>query len=136
MNNEQTLILIKPNFTKVPVIIAVQKAINNTNLITKCSGFANFSYEEAKEFYINKKDTPFYNELANYLSSEKIYGFVVCGDNAITKIKSLATLLRTELPNTYNLKTDVMRNVVHASSLDDGKQKVQNEINLFLKNKR
>ena len=128
--------MIKPNFTKASIIIDVQKEIMKLNLITKYNGFVNFSKEDAKNFYILKKDENYYDELVGYISSDKMYGFVVTGENAILKIKNLATNLRKTLALKYKLKTDVMKNVVHASYIKDGVKQIQNEIKIFLKNKR
>lgn len=134
--NEQSLILIKPSFTMATVIIEVQKALIKAELETCSYGFANFSKEDAKVFYQNKKDEKYFDELTDYMSSGKVYGFVVKGDDAIRRTKTVANLLRDSLPKAKNLKTDVMRNIVHASCLDDGIENVKNEIKIFLKNKR
>jgi nucleoside-diphosphate kinase len=136
MCEETTLILIKPKFTKASIIIQVQKALNDAGLITVNNGFSKFSKDDAKNFYINKKETNFYNELTDYISSGSVYGFVVKGEDAITKVKNIANLLRQKLPIMYDLETDVMRNVLHASCKAEGEDKIQLEIKIFLKNKQ
>lgn len=132
---EQTLILIKPEFTKAKVIIEIQKEIMKEGYETINWGFAKFDKETAREFYKNKKDDSFYDELTDYMSSNNVYGFVVSGDNSIEGIKELACKIREEFPERFNLKTDKMRNIVHSSSINEGFAKVVKEIELYKKSK-
>lgn len=126
---EKSLLLIKPGFVNEQVYYSVLNEIRNFKDLTVYE-VKLVKYDEAssQKHYENKALTPFYKELTDYLSSGVALGIVLMGDNAIYRVNGLKHRLRDELPKKYNLKTDVMRNVLHAS---DSKEASELEIEVF-----
>ena len=121
---EQCYVMVKPGFTKPEVI---QKTINTITL----KGFrlvdSSYSYyddECARLHYIEKEVRPYFGELVNYLTSGPAFGMIFEGEDAVPAIRSTVEDLRHELKAEFNLKTDVMRNILHCSS----KTKVGNKM--------
>lgn len=117
MNIESCYIMLKPGFAdNYQIVKKVRTEIEKLNLCIRHQGYKKYTADEAKYHYIEKKEKPFYNELVLYLTSNEVYGFVVTGQDAIDKCRGLAERLRRELPKQFDLKTDVMKNVIHCTS--------------------
>ncbi len=116
---EQTVVMIKPGFTKflnIETMITnyiLQEAGINLRSIIK----GTMSKEQAMEFYCDKKDKDFYQELVDYMSSDEIVGFIFEGEGAIKKVRRLAEELRDILKKCFAIKNDVMKNIIHATNI-------------------
>lgn len=115
--NEQTFVLVKPTFVRSDLIDDLEKTIEQElGLKIVGKGMTKYNVDDAKRHYDNKKDCPYFDELVSYLTSDKVYGLVIYGENAINKIRDKVMTLRKTYQKKFNLKTDVMRNILHASS--------------------
>lgn len=115
---EQTVVMIKPGFAKLPNIEAMitNKILsdNDIKLVDRISG--RLSKQQAMEFYIDKKDKTFYDELTDYMSSDDIVAFIFESHNAISKVRVMVEELRITLKAYFNIPDDVMKNILHATN--------------------
>ncbi|NPA52638.1 MAG: nucleoside-diphosphate kinase [Aquificae bacterium] len=129
---ERTLMLIKPDAVKKNVegeiIALVQKQGFKLIGLKKLK----LSKEQAKQFYIVHKDRPFYDELAEFMSSGAIVAIVWEGENAISRIRDIMGATNPEeasqgtIRNLYG--TNIGENAVHGS---DSPQSASYEIPFF-----
>lgn len=126
---EKSLLLIKPGFVNEKVYFSVLNEIRKFKDLTVYEvKIVKYTDNSAQIHYLNKANSPYYKELTDYLSSGIALGLVLMGNNAIYRVNGLKHKLRDELPRKYNLKTDVMRNVLHAS---DSVESAEKEIEIF-----
>jgi nucleoside diphosphate kinase len=78
--------------------------------------YINYDEEVAKLHYTEKSGKPYFQELVDYLTSDKAFGMIYEGENALVICRETVEELRKTLPVEFNLKTDVMRNILHCSS--------------------
>lgn len=84
------------------------------------------SEKEAKAFYDNKKDEPYFDDLVKYMSSGKSKCFMLWKEEATDPIGELKTL-KEKLRQEWS--EDEMKNAVHTSdSFDD----MEKELSIFL----
>ena len=55
-------------------------------------------------------------ELVDYISSGRSFGMIYEGNNALVICRETVEELRHSLASEFNVKTDVMRNILHCSS--------------------
>lgn len=55
-------------------------------------------------------------ELVDYLTSDKAFGMIYEGKDALTVCRSTVEEMRHSLQEEFNVETDVMRNILHCSS--------------------
>lgn len=115
---ERTIVLIKPEFTKLNLIEAkvIEKILLNEDITLILQKKGKMSKKQARSFYIDKIEKSFYDELTEYMSSGEIIAFVFEGIDAIKTVRKIVEDLRTELKSFYNIKDDVMKNVLHATN--------------------
>lgn len=126
---EKSFLMLKPGFVNERIYYSVLNEIRKFKDLTVYDAkVVKYSEPSALKHYENKKTTPYYKELTDYLSSGVALGIIVIGTNAVYRVNGLKHKLRDELPKKYNLDTDVMRNVIHAS---DSVDSAMREIELF-----
>lgn len=113
---ENCLILLKPSFTKKELIKYVREEIEKLDFVIVKEGYAKYDKKTAKIHYIDKASCPYYMELVNYLSSEKVYGYIVKGENAIDTCRNKVEILRKEMIPLFKLHTTIMKNILHCTS--------------------
>lgn len=113
---EKCYVMIKPGFVSVEVIDDVIKAMKKNNIDIIDQALIRYDDECAKLHYIEKQAKPYFQELSDYLTSDKAYGMVFEGEDAVTKCRQTVENLRISLKEKYDLTTDVMRNILHCSS--------------------
>lgn len=113
---ENCLVLLKPTFAKEDLIKFVRKEILNLHFKIVKEGFAKYDDEASRIHYIDKASCPYYMELVNYLSSDNVYGYVVEGEEAIDSCREKVEELRKEMIPVFNLKTTIMKNILHCTS--------------------
>ncbi len=113
---ERCYVMVKPGFTDSKLIKRVIEVLESKGV--KMVDFAYIYYDEecAKLHYTEKSGKPYYMELVNYITSGKSFGMIYEGNDALTICRSTVEELRHTLPKEFNLKTDVMRNILHCSS--------------------
>lgn len=108
--------MVKPGFTDSVLIKDVIDTLKSKGVDMLDFAYINYDENVAKLHYIEKSGKPYFQELVDYLTSDKSFGMIFIGDNALSICRSTVEELRQTLPKKYNLKTDVMRNVLHCSS--------------------
>lgn len=113
---EECYVMVKPGFCKKEIIDDTIKALKDkgVNLIEEKKIL--YDPECARLHYIEKSGKPYVSELIDYLISDYSYGMIFEGVNALQICRSTVEELRHSLKEKYNLKTDVMRNILHCSS--------------------
>ena len=136
---EKCYVAIKPGFANyLDVILEIQSRLVNAGLkITKVA-FVIYNAKDAAEHYLNKKDEKYYQELINYMTSDRVCGMIVEGENAIKIVRGLVQRdkdaglqegdIRYDIPKMLNMKHDLTKNVIHASDCPEAAAK---EIAIF-----
>lgn len=113
---ENCFLMLKPGFAEDKrLVLDLTRQVKNLGLNVVMSSYKTYTKDEAKIHYLEKKDKSFYDELVDYLSSSKVFGLVVEGEDAISRSRELTEKLRVEFKEKYDLKTDVMRNIIHCT---------------------
>jgi nucleoside diphosphate kinase len=108
--------MVKPGFTKPEVVEKTISEITAKGYRLADSSYIYYDEECAKLHYIEKQIKPYYGELVSYLSSGPAFGMIFEGEDAVPAIRRIVEDLRHSLNIEFNLKTDVMRNILHCSS--------------------
>lgn len=115
---EQSVVLIKPGFTKFPNIetMITNKilSLEGVKLVSRTSG--KMTKGQAKMFYIDKKNKSYYDELTDYMSSSEIIAYVFESKDAISKVRKAVEELRISLKDYFDIPNDVMKNILHATN--------------------
>ena len=134
---ERSYVMIKPEFANHTSVIAeVESRLTNAGLTIKETSKIKYLPEDAKQHYSAHVGKDFYPELEKYITSDVAYGMVVCGENAIAKIRELVGAtknpaegtIRHDIPKQLGLELRVTQNVVHAS---DCIEAAEQEIKIF-----
>jgi len=137
---ERSYVMVKPEFANHPEVIEeiknqLLKKSQNSLTILK-SEYIKYTTENAKKHYAEHVGKDFYPNLEKYITSDKAYGMIVEGDNAISLIRSIVGstknpaegTIRYEIPKQLGLELRVTENVVHAS---DSTESAEKEIAIF-----
>jgi len=136
---QTTYVMIKPGFADHQnVIYEIKKRILQARLDIVKFGYVKYSVSDARKHYEEHLGKSFYPELENYITSGKAYGMIVCGDNAIAKIRLLVQRdkakglqkgdIRYDIPKMLHETPDTTKNVIHASDKEESAEK---EIKIF-----
>ena len=113
---ERCYVMVKPGFTDSKLIRRAIDILEAKGV--KMVDFAYIYYDEecAKLHYTEKSGKPYYMDLVRYLISDKSFGMIYEGNNALQICRSTVEELRHSLKEEFNVETDVMRNILHCSS--------------------
>lgn len=132
---ETTYIMVKPHFANYEEIInLVKKEISDKGFSIIDSSFVKYTTSDAQAHYAEhflgsyENAKPFYKELEDYITSDKAYGMVVEGNNAIQSMRDLIKRLRQEIPVMIGEEPRKTENVLHGS---DCEKSANNEIKIF-----
>ena len=132
---EKTYIMVKPHFANYPAVInLVKKEAINAGMQIVNEKFIKYSVEDAQKHYAEhfrgsyENAKGFYKELENYITSDKAYGMVMVGENAITTMRTIIKRLRMEVPTMLGEEPRMTENVLHGS---DCVESANNEIAIF-----
>ena len=123
---EISYVMIKPEFANNPAVIEeIRRRFLDAGLKIVEESYVQYDKESAKEHYDEHKEQPFFNELVDYLASDKSYAMIIEGEDAINKIRELVVKdkkagpqpgdIRYDIPYLFGLLLDLTKNVVHAS---------------------
>lgn len=126
---------IKPYFANNDKVISYVKAmIKEAGLTIKESAFINYTRADAQIHYAEhfrgsyENAKGFYMELEDYITSDKVYGMIIEGEDAIAKLRSVIKVIRVEVPKMLNEEPRMTENVMHGS---DKSESAEAEIALF-----
>lgn len=132
---ETTYIMIKPHFANYDSVIShVTSIIKELGLEIKDSSFIKYSVSDAQKHYAEhfrgsyENAKGFYKELENYITSDKAYGMVVEGEDAITTMRGAIKQIRSDVPSMLGEEPRMTENVIHGS---DCVSSAENEIAIF-----
>lgn len=113
---ELCYVMVKPGFVKKEIIDSVKETMLKNDIKLVDEATIRYDFECARLHYIEKQAKPYCKELTDYLTEDVSYGMVFEGNDCVTRCREIVEVLRNELKEKYNLKTDVMRNILHCSS--------------------
>ena len=132
---EKTYIMVKPHFANFPAVInLVKKEAITAGMQIIDEKFIKYSTADAQKHYAEhfrgsyENAKGFYKELENYITSDKAYGMVMVGENAITEMRTIIKRLRQEVPAMLGEEPRMTENVLHGS---DCVESANNEIEIF-----
>jgi len=86
---QKTFSIIKPDATKRNITGSVINLIENSGLRIVGQKRIHLTINQAKKFYEEHKDRPFYNDLIEYMTSEPVVVQVLSGDNAVSRYRKV-----------------------------------------------
>lgn len=132
---QTTYIMVKPHFANYEEIISlVKKEIINKGFSIVDSSFIKYSANDAQAHYAEhfrgnyENAKPFYKELETYITSDKAYGMIVEGNDAIQSMRDTIKILRQEIPAMIGEEPRKTENVFLGS---DCEESATNEIKIF-----
>ena len=132
---EKTYIMVKPHFANFQEVIDdVKDEVYNADLEIIEEKFVRYSVKDAQKHYAEhfrgsyENAKGFYKELEDYITSDKAYGMVIVGEDAIAKMRAIIKRLRQEIPVMLGEAPRMTENVLHGS---DCAESANNEIEIF-----
>ena len=128
----RTFSIIKPDATKRNITGAINKIIEDNNLIIIAQKRIQLSKEKAEGFYFVHKEKPFFNDLIEYMTSGPVIVQVLQGKNAVTEYRKImgatnpANAEEGTIRNKFAL--NIQENSVHGS---DSEENAKKEIDYF-----
>ena len=129
MENEATLILIKPDGLKKSLTGNILTRLSETKLEIVAAKMVRVSHELAAEHYEHLKDKPFFEDVLKYLMGEfhdrrKVMALIYWGEGASAKCRALAGATNPEEADSVSIRGSygrittrgVYENVIHVSA--------------------
>jgi len=132
MTTEYTFSIIKPDATKRNLIGKINSYLENAGLKIVAQKMVRLQELQAKEFYAEHKERPFFASLITYITSGPVVLQVLKGEGAVMKNREIMGATNPSEAKTGTIRkdfaVDIEANSIHGSdSLDSAKK----EINFF-----
>ena len=132
MPQQQTLSIVKPDAVKAGNFGKINAQLEQAGLqVIECR-MLTLTDEQAKDFYAEHAERPFYSSLVQFMTSGRVVVQVLQGEDAIQKYRQLmgATNFEEAEPGTLRAQfaTSIESNAVHGS---DSEQSAEREIKFF-----
>ena len=128
----RTFSIIKPDATKRNITGAINKIIEDNNLIIIAQKRIQLSKEKAEGFYSIHKSKPFFNDLIQYMTSGPVIVQVLHGENAVQVYRKIMGATNPENAENGTIRKlyalNIQENSVHGSDSDEN---AITEINYF-----
>ena len=128
----RTFSIIKPDATKRNITGAINKIIEDNDLIIVAQRRIKLSKEKAEGFYAVHNDKPFFNDLIQYMTSGPVIIQVLEGENAVEKYRKIMGATNPENAESGTIRKlhalNIQENSVHGS---DSNENAEKEINYF-----
>lgn len=132
MTIEYTFSIIKPDATERNLTGKVNSYLEGAGLQIVAQKMVKLTDAQAKEFYAEHSERPFFNSLISYMTSAPVVLQVLKGESAIVKNRDImgATNPAEANPGTIrkDFAKDIEANSIHGS---DSPESAQREINFF-----
>ena len=119
----RTFSIIKPDATKRNITGAINKIIEENNLVIVAQKRIKLSKEKAEGFYAIHKDKPFFNDLIEYMTSAPVIIQVLEGENAVEKYRRIMGSTNPENADEGTIRKEhalnIQENSVHGSDSDE-----------------
>ena len=128
----RTFSIIKPDATKRNITGAINKIIEENNLVIVAQKRIKLSKNKAEGFYAIHKDKPFFNDLIDYMTSGPVIIQVLKGENAVENYRKIMGATNPENAEKGTIRKEyalnIQENSVHGS---DSESNAEIEINYF-----
>ena len=128
----RTFSIIKPDATKRNITGAINKIIEENDLVIIAQKRIKLSKAQAEGFYSIHKDKPFFNDLIEYMTSGPVIVQVLQGDNAVENYRRIMGATNPENAEEGTIRKkhalNIQENSVHGS---DTEENAKIEINYF-----
>ena len=128
----RTFSIIKPDATKRNITGAINKIIEDNNLMIIAQKRIQLSKEKAEGFYSIHKNKPFFNDLIQYMTSGPVIVQVLLGENAVQVYRKIMGATNPENAENGTIRKlyalNIQENSVHGSDSDEN---AITEINYF-----
>ncbi len=132
MTVEYTFSIIKPDATERNLTGKINSYLESAGLQIVAQKMIKLTDDQAKEFYAEHKERPFFNSLIEYMTSAPVVLQVLKGDGAIAKNREVmgATNPSEANPGTIrkDFAKDIEANSIHGS---DSSESAKREISFF-----
>ncbi len=132
MKRELTLSIVKPDAVAGDCIGEIYRRFESNGLRIVAARMARLSTEQARGFYAEHKERPFFDELVNFICSGPVMLQVLEGDNAIAKNRRLMGATDPQKADAGTIRADfassIASNAVHGS---DSESSAKREIAFF-----
>lgn len=129
---ERTFSIVKPDAVSKNHIGEIYARFEKNGLKIIASKMKHLTDQEAKGFYIEHKDRPFYGDLVSFMTSGPVVVQVLEGENAIAKHREIMGATNPQEADAGTIRADfaqtVDENAVHGS---DSPESAQREIGYF-----
>jgi nucleoside-diphosphate kinase len=129
---EYTFSIIKPDVTERNLIGKVNSYLENAGLQIVAQKMLKLTEAQAKEFYAEHSERPFFNSLINYMMSAPVVLQVLKGENAIIKNRDIMGTTNPSEAKSGTIRKDFAKDIeansIHGS---DSAESAQREINYF-----
>ena len=116
---EKTLSIIKPDAVQRNYIGNILSRFENAGLKIVAMRMQKMTTKEAETFYAIHKERPFFSELVNFISSDKVVILVLEGPNAITANRDIMGATNPDEAKAGTIRHDISlsigENSVHGS---------------------
>ena len=133
--SERTLSILKPDAVSRQYTGNILSRFENAGLKIIAMQMMTLTKEQASTFYAIHKERPFFAELVDYISSDKVVVLVLEGENAVQANRDIMGATNPDDAKAGTIRHDISlsigENSVHGSdSIDNAKK----EIEFFFKN--
>ena len=129
---DRTFSIIKPDATKRNITGAINKIIEENDLVIVAQKRIKLSTEKAEGFYYIHKDKPFFKDLIDYMTSGPVVVQVLEGSNAVEKYRKIMGSTNPENAEEGTIRKlhalNIQENSVHGS---DSSENAEIEIKYF-----
>ena len=129
---KRTFSIIKPDATSRNITGAINKIIEDNNLVIVAQKRIKLSKEKAEGFYSIHKNKPFFDDLINYMTSGPVIVQVLQGINAIENYRNIMGATNPDNAALGTIRKEfalnIQENSVHGS---DSEENANVEINYF-----
>ena len=130
--SELTFTMIKPNAMKKNIIGTIIQKFEENHLYLVAAKLVLLTKDQCRQFYLEHKNQPFFEELTTFISSHPVLLMVLSGEDAVFKAREImgATNPKEAAPNTIRkLYGDSLgENAIHGS---DSEESAAREIAFF-----
>ena len=132
MTIEYTFSIIKPDVTERNLTGKVNSYLENAGLQIVAQKMLKLTEAQAKEFYAEHSERPFFNSLISYMISAPVVLQVLKGENAIIKNRDIMGATNPSEAKSGTIRKDFAKDIeansIHGS---DSAESAQREINYF-----
>ncbi|MGM0716760.1 MAG: nucleoside-diphosphate kinase [Halobacteriota archaeon] len=130
---ERTFVMVKPDGVQRALIGDIVSRFEDRGLKLVAGRFMQIDNELAREHYAEHVDKPFFDDLADFITSGPVFAMVWEGQDAVAQVRTMMgeTDPAESAPGTIrgDFGLDLGRNVIHGSDTEEGS--AEREIGLF-----